>query len=354
MRVITKAVVLDYLEGKEFLELSSTRAIIVFGKNSATYKFALLKTLMEKKAADYFSYDDIGEPFLRHLVEHHENCPHQFNRADTKLSLSMDRFLEKELDWNGLMRVAERNIFNNVFDALQNIGGGSLPREDLLFEHQKANRRIVATDNLNNILEDKTLKAGVFAEAEERWRIVEDAWRAGIPSAISYDPGDGSLRSADRRVHLRSVVPILMPYQHGLCFYCLKPLDLAQINPKAHNFPDVEHVVPYDYRNEAIFKSGVNINGVWNLVIACRECNRGRKGKFNSLPTSRFYNKLLHRNIYFTEEHRHSLKYSVLQSMTAKSTSELKTQHQKVERYFRKLNTWEPPEVLGKDKYADL
>ena len=68
MSVITKAVVLDYLEGKEFLELSSTRAIIVFGKNSATYKFALLKTLMEKKAADYFSYDEIGEPFLRHLV----------------------------------------------------------------------------------------------------------------------------------------------------------------------------------------------------------------------------------------------------------------------------------------------
>ena len=225
MADISKPIVLNYLDGNESLELSTTRAIIIFGKNSATYKFALLKTLMDKKPSDYLTYNEIGEPFLEHLVQHHANCPHQFNRSSTNLSNSMDQFLAEQISWGELISVAEKNIFNNVFDALQNIGGGSLSKEDLLFEHQREQKRIVLTDNLNRILDDSDLRREISEETEHRWRIVEEAWRGQIPPNLSYLEKDNNLRSKDNRKSLRITVPQLAPYQNGLCFYCLKSLD---------------------------------------------------------------------------------------------------------------------------------
>jgi hypothetical protein len=59
-----------------FLEASPTtdayrRSIILFGRNSASYKFALGKSLLEVANQDktFVSLEELAEPYARHLVE---------------------------------------------------------------------------------------------------------------------------------------------------------------------------------------------------------------------------------------------------------------------------------------------
>ena len=118
VHAVSKPIVSAYLAINEPEHLTATRAIIVFGKNSATYKFALLKTLMDQPATAELKYEDIGVPFLTHLLEHHRTCPHQFNRSSTQLAKAMDDHIAGDMGWDNLFAIAERNIYNNVFDAL--------------------------------------------------------------------------------------------------------------------------------------------------------------------------------------------------------------------------------------------
>ena len=49
---------------------SQWRALILFGKNSATYKFAFAKSLLElaNKETTTISLNDLAEPFSRHIT----------------------------------------------------------------------------------------------------------------------------------------------------------------------------------------------------------------------------------------------------------------------------------------------
>jgi hypothetical protein len=61
----------------EFLERQRTlenywRAVILFGQNVASYKFALAKSLIElsNERQDLVKLEDLAEPFSRHIIEH--------------------------------------------------------------------------------------------------------------------------------------------------------------------------------------------------------------------------------------------------------------------------------------------
>ena len=66
-----------------FVESSPTtdaywRSIILFGSNSATYKFALGKALLEMAPsnANFVSLEDLALPYARNLVEHLRTARH--------------------------------------------------------------------------------------------------------------------------------------------------------------------------------------------------------------------------------------------------------------------------------------
>ena len=46
------------------------------------------------------------------------------------------------------------------------------------------------------------------------------------------------------------------------------------------------------------------LDQVWNLVLACVDCNRGPRGKFDAVPHSTYINRLNTRNNYLIETHR--------------------------------------------------
>ena len=125
---------------------------------------------------------------------------------------------------------------------------------------------------------------------------------------LVYDKDENIFYSESKyqRVGLRSAVDILMPYQKGDCFYCNRQLD-RQSDSQNDSFPDVDHFYPFSlFNNQNMIAA--NPNGVWNLVIACKSCNRGGDGKFDAPPDRLYFRKLLERNLLFVEEHKHSLK----------------------------------------------
>ena len=53
------------------------------------------------------------------------------------------------------------------------------------------------------------------------------------------------------------------------------------------------------------------VDGIWNLVLACSDCNKGENGKFAKLPKIELLNRLSRRNEYFCSSH-HPLKETIM------------------------------------------
>ena len=162
------------------------------------------------------------------------------------------------------------------------------------------------TDNVSRLLETDQL-GSLEGEAEGRWRLVEAAWEMRISRkllGVQYDSEtkflDGVVRY--RRTPLTSCRSALNSYQKGKCFYCKCTISLS--NPDLH--PHVDHFFPWKLQAETEFRG--DVDGVWNLVLACRDCN-SRKGK--KLPTARLQKWLLTRNHFLVESH-HPLRETLI------------------------------------------
>jgi hypothetical protein len=87
-------------------------------------------------------------------------------------------------------------------------------------------------------------------------------------------------------------------------YYCHAELTLAG---EAIN-TDVDHFFPDKLKQLGL---GVNLDGVWNLVLSCSTCNRGPRGKFDRLPSGRLLQRLHNRNEYLIESH-HPLRETLM------------------------------------------
>ena len=56
---------------------------------------------------------------------------------------------------------------------------------------------------------------------------------------------------------------------------------------------DVDHFFPHTLQPHM---QDVNLDGVWNLVLACPDCNRGLEGKWAQVPAARYLERLHKRN----------------------------------------------------------
>ena len=84
--------------------------------------------------------------------------------------------------------------------------------------------------------------------------------------------------------HRRSITwvrPGLSGYQSSTCFYCGAPVTpLLGLEHSA----DVDHFFPHMLMARGVF---IDLDDVWNLVLACAVCNRGAAGKFHRLAARR-------------------------------------------------------------------
>lgn len=285
------------------------RAIILFGRNVASYKFALAKALLTLKpaAGELVKLEDLALPFARQVCEHLRLEDKQATSASSAFLDGCRRYNRGEIDDTQLTALATSRGFNNVIDAFHVVGQADTPQRFFLDE-RKGGRGIRITDEFGALTEHREA-SDLPREAEARWRLVETAWRLGMARAmaVSHNMSDGMLLLPDasrRRKPVTSCRDALNGYQQGKCFYCSGPISLTDPATLA----DVDHYFPHVLK-QADF--GPIIDGVWNLVLACQACNRGVAGKFDRLPTQRLLERLHARNEYLITSH-HPLRETLI------------------------------------------
>lgn len=338
-----KSIIRNFTEAECSPE-STLRTILLFGRNVSTYKFALADVLLNSTTKQHLTYKDLRDDFLRELYHHHNKNPNQYQAGSNALTIAFNDYAINK-DWDKLVKVAERNIYNNVFDAFHNVGGSTVKEEFSLFEHDKRSKRIVLTDNLLQLLESQDIAKQLAKENQARWGVVEEAWRNKLtPNLLIHEKESNNIYSVghlQERINLRSAVNVLLPYQHGRCFYCNRILD-KNVDKEEKNFPEVDHVIPHSAFNRYMALQNINSNGIWNLVIACKDCNRGDSGKFDAPPDQLFYENLIERNVLFTQEHKHSLKNTILLSIGAANHQQVELRMNGFYSYFNILKGWRP------------
>jgi hypothetical protein len=147
-------------------------------------------------------------------------------------------------------------------------------------------------------------------EVEARWNLVETAWNLQINPKlleVQYDQ-EKSLFFIEsdvmRRINVTSVRDSLNGYQKGKCFYSYQDIS---IHKNDQNLCAVDHFLPHVNKLEHA-KLGVNINGVWNLVLADNTINLDKKAK---IPETRFLERLFNRNEFYIES-KHPLAETII------------------------------------------
>ncbi len=301
----------NFLESKPRTE-SIFRSIILFGRNVASYKFALGKSLLElaDKEKTSISLEELAVPFSYHLSEH-------LKINDKQCTSSSSKFLDKIRDYN-IGKLSQGNLvattvslgFNNVIDAFHVVGKEEVP-ERFFIDERKERKGIVVTDTLLKLKENIQF-TNFSHEVEARWRLVETAWSLQINPQlleVRFDSVSNELYTEFndfKRTTITSCRDSLNGYQKGHCFYCHRDIVIDDSAPEY--LADVDHFFPHVLAPEI---PEVNINGVWNLVLSCRECNRGVGGKFESIPTVELLERLHTRNEYLISSH-HPLRETII------------------------------------------
>ena len=146
--------------------------------------------------------------------------------------------------------------------------------------------------------------------------------------------------SKKKRQNITSSRDALNGYQKGKCFYCHKEISIEQGN---ENSCDVDHFFPHILKDYELFE----VDQIWNLVLACRECNRGVGGKFEKIPDINYLYSLNKRNNYYIESH-HPLRETII-NQTGKTQEERRNFLQTM--FDNAIShipvKWKPTEIYG-------
>jgi hypothetical protein len=323
---------------------SQWRAIILFGKNSATYKFAFAKSLLEliEKENTRISLAELAIPFTNNVLAHLKVNDKQGNSSSSSFLNACRSHIEGEITDRQLYGITEKLGFVNVVDAFQNVNGGAIP--DLFYEkdYKAGKKDIVVTDNLLKLKELYQYQ-NFNQEVEARWNLVETAWNLNInPNLleVKYDE-EKSLFFLEndfmRRIDITSVRDSLNGYQKGKCFYSFKDISVVS---RSADLCDVDHFLPH-VNKEVHSKNGANINGVWNLVLADSSLNREKKAK---VPEKRYLDRLHKRNEFYIES-KHPLAETIINQTGRTKTERISFLNKHYQLSLdHSIQTWKPSE----------
>lgn len=284
------------------------RGIILFGRNVASYKFALAKTLLElnPQSGQLLKLSDLAPSFAKHVCDHLKNAPKQSTSASSSFLNACRRYGIEDDDLERLNSETIKLGFVNVIDAFHVVGSAEVSQK-FYIDERKENGGIRITDEFS-ILVNGTQSSNLALEVESRWRLVERAWELGVSKSlisVEHDESNNQLftfDSAKRRKDVTSCRGALNGYQKGKCFYCF-----ADIHIHSGGEVDVDHFFP-DTLKKDDFKL---IDGIWNLVLSCVVCNRGAGGKFDKIPNIHLLERLSRRNEFLIGSH-HPLRETLI------------------------------------------
>lgn len=296
------------------------RSVILFGNNVASYKFALAKSLLEIAPTQktIITLDELAKPYARHICDHLKLEDRQTTSSSSKFLTACRQFNAGEIDENALIKATVRDGFKDVIRTFHYVKGADVPQRFFRDERSSQHKGIIITDELFKLLEGGDL-ANLSQEVEARWRLVETAWGLNISSSliqINHDEDTQILYAIDkqRRVNVTSCRDALNGYQKGKCFHCFGEISL-QLGDR--ELVHVDHFFPHALKSSGIAHpiDGVwNVNGVWNLVLACPNCNLNKSDR---LTSKRLVERLHNRNEFLIGS-QHPLKETLKQQTGGK------------------------------------
>lgn len=276
------------------------RSIILFGRNAASYKFALAKSLLElsSKYKTHIKLEDLSVPFSKHICEHLEKSEVQGTSKTSRFLSGCKDYNQGKITKTQLIDLTYRYGFENVIDAFHIVNREEIDVKFFEKDYSK-NKNIILRDELFELAEES--RKDLFEEAESRWRLVETAWELGVnPNLfmVNFDEQDQELFILDQSLKRKDITSIrssLNGYQKGACFYCNGHYEIEKNH---EDICQVDHFYPHILKQE-LYKE-VNLDGVWNLVLACRECNMKKSARIGH---KKYLQKLYRRNEYLILSH---------------------------------------------------
>lgn len=287
---------------------TSWRSIILLGRNVASYKFALAKSLLEiDSSSTEIEIEKIATPFAKNICEHLKNNEKQVTSKSSKFLETCKKFNNSEISEDELKQTTVKLGFVNVIDAFHVVAREETPK--FFIDNRGNNKSIILTDNFYK-LKENDIYGNLKNEAESRWNLWETAISLNVnPSLLEIinDKEKNYLYVLDenkKRQNVTSSRDALNGYQKGKCFYCYKNISIEQGN---ENSCDVDHFFPHILKNYGVYE----VDQIWNLVLTCKECNRGTGGKFEKIPDIQYLYALNKRNNFYIESH-HPLRETII------------------------------------------
>lgn len=322
------------------------RSIILFGRNVASYKFALAKAITSLNAHnnDLITLDELAAPFALNICQHLKNSDKQSTSSSSKFLDACRSFNEGRIGIDSLISSTTKLGFTNVIDAFHVVN-----KEDIgnrfFIDERRSNKGIRLTDNYFALIEQSAI-SDLNEETEARWKLVEEGWKLGVATKlidVVYDREQQALvgNIHNRRVDLASVRGPLNGYQKGKCFYCRDSISIVSGDP---NLCHVDHFFPY-----LLTDLIPSINGVWNLVLACSHCN-GAAEKHSKIPSLKLLEALHRRNEYYISSYLPL--HQAIKRQTGETTHlrKLFLQKQYDTAKGALIHTWEPSFMNDLDK----
>lgn len=332
---------INFQENDPSLE-SQWRSIILFGKNSATYKFAFGKTLLElvSNEKNSISLNELSPLYIASILEHIKNNDKQGSSNSSTFLNACRNFNQGTLSYEDLLAITEKHGFTNVIDAFQNVNGSLIPNQFYEKDFNGKNKKIILTDNLLRLKESIQF-TNFNDEVEARWNLVETAWNLDINPNLLEVKIDDNLNHLFienkymKRIDITSAKSSLNGYQKGKCFYSFQDISIVS---KDYNLCTVDHFFPHVHKLK-ISEYGGNVNGVWNLVLADKYINLDKSAK---IPELKYLERLYKRNEFYIAS-KHPLGETII-NQTGKTAKERRSFLQK--QYDLSLNLsiqkWNP------------
>lgn len=265
---------------QDFTNSEYWKAIILYGLNSATYKIALGKTLLElgKREENSVAWDTLAKEFLDRYIERlskGEKLPQQSNPSRlTKIERLVNKLNSGKLNYSEAIDVVGKKGFKDVIPRFQTIGTNSEIVSEYFYSFDFG-KKLILHDSLLSICESSIEE--MESELEARWSLLEGAFLINHENwHLANDVRGIYLDNGYQRRNLTENIPFLQAYQGNRCFYCGEPISEDNI--------EVDHVLP---------RQVLQHDEEWNLVLSHSLCN-SKKG--DQLIGEHFIRKLIQRN----------------------------------------------------------
>ncbi len=264
---------------EQFSARDHWKALILFGLNTATYKIALGKTLLDfaHSGQSTVTWDELSKAFLDHYIARlsvESPMPQMsYEGRITVMERVVAKYKADVIDYDTAIAEVGRMAFNDVVPRFQRLG--RVVEIQGMFYQFDAGKSLTLTDSVFELASDRPEE--LTAELDSRWGLLEGALKIGNEAyQLNNDLRLIYIENGYERKRITDNIPFLQGYQGNTCFYCSEPLDVTEIA--------VDHVLP---------RQVVCHDEIWNLVLAHDFCN---SQKSDRLVGPHFIQKLIARN----------------------------------------------------------